>query len=88
MKCYKNAGEQNEDACFSWAWTRLQFIPRLRIESFRLSVNTDPKTQIHTHMCYSEFGEIVEDEAIATYAAVIKKYPKTKQARKAKKEMK
>ncbi len=30
------------------------------IKSFRLATNTDPKTQIHTHMCYSEFGEIVE----------------------------
>jgi 5-methyltetrahydropteroyltriglutamate--homocysteine methyltransferase len=29
------------------------------IKSFRLATNTDPKTQIHTHMCYSEFGEIV-----------------------------
>jgi len=31
------------------------------IKSFRLAVNTDPKTQIHTHMCYSEFGEIVKE---------------------------
>jgi len=31
------------------------------IKSFRLTSNTDPKTQIHTHMCYSEFGEIVEE---------------------------
>ncbi len=30
------------------------------INAFRLTTNTDPKTQIHTHMCYSEFGEIVE----------------------------
>ncbi len=30
------------------------------IKSFRLTTNTDPKTQIHTHMCYSEFGEIVD----------------------------
>lgn len=30
------------------------------IKSFRLASNTDPSTQIHTHMCYSEFGEIVE----------------------------
>jgi 5-methyltetrahydropteroyltriglutamate--homocysteine methyltransferase len=30
------------------------------IKSFRLATNTDPKTQIHTHMCYSEFGEIVD----------------------------
>ncbi len=36
-------------AYFEWA-----------IKSFRLTTNTDPKTQIHTHMCYSEFGEIVE----------------------------
>ena len=31
------------------------------IKSFRLAINTDPKTQIHTHMCYSEFGEIVKE---------------------------
>lgn len=31
------------------------------IKSFRLASNTDPKTQIHTHMCYSEFGEIVKE---------------------------
>ncbi len=31
------------------------------IKSFRLAANTDPKTQIHTHMCYSEFGEIVKE---------------------------
>ncbi len=30
------------------------------IKSFKLATNTDPKTQIHTHMCYSEFGEIVD----------------------------
>lgn len=30
------------------------------VKSFRLSTNTDPNTQIHTHMCYSEFGEIVD----------------------------
>ncbi|MCR4337780.1 MAG: 5-methyltetrahydropteroyltriglutamate--homocysteine S-methyltransferase [Candidatus Omnitrophica bacterium] len=30
------------------------------INSFKLSINTEPQTQIHTHMCYSEFGEIVE----------------------------
>jgi len=30
------------------------------IKSFRLAINTDPQTQIHTHMCYSEFGEIVD----------------------------
>jgi len=28
-------------------------------KSFNLTTNTDPKTQIHTHMCYSEFGEII-----------------------------
>ncbi len=31
------------------------------IKAFRLTTNTDPKTQIHTHMCYSEFGEIVKE---------------------------
>jgi len=30
------------------------------IKSFRLTTNTNPQTQIHTHMCYSEFGEIIE----------------------------
>ncbi len=30
------------------------------IKSFRLATNTSPETQIHTHMCYSEFGEIVK----------------------------
>ena len=28
------------------------------IKSFNLTTNTDPNTQIHTHMCYSKFGEI------------------------------
>ena len=37
------------DEYFSWA-----------IKSFNLASNTDPKTQIHTHMCYSEFGEILK----------------------------
>jgi 5-methyltetrahydropteroyltriglutamate--homocysteine methyltransferase len=30
------------------------------VRSFNLATNTDPRTQIHTHMCYSEFGEIME----------------------------
>ena len=30
------------------------------IKSYNLSVNTSPRTQIHCHMCYSEFNEIVE----------------------------
>ncbi len=30
------------------------------IGAFRLASNTDPQTQIHTHMCYSEFGEIID----------------------------
>lgn len=30
------------------------------VKSFNLTTNTDPKTQIHTHMCYSEFGEIMD----------------------------
>jgi 5-methyltetrahydropteroyltriglutamate--homocysteine methyltransferase len=29
------------------------------VKSFNLATNTDPGTQIHTHMCYSEFGEII-----------------------------
>ncbi len=35
-------------AYFKWA-----------VNSFNLTTNTDPNTQIHTHMCYSEFGEII-----------------------------
>ncbi len=30
------------------------------VKSFNLTTNTDPNTQIHTHMCYSEFGEIIQ----------------------------
>lgn len=30
------------------------------VKSFNLATNTNPLTQIHTHMCYSEFGEIIE----------------------------
>ena len=30
------------------------------VKSFNLTINTNPDTQIHTHMCYSEFGEIIE----------------------------
>jgi 5-methyltetrahydropteroyltriglutamate--homocysteine methyltransferase len=30
------------------------------VNSFNLATNTDPATQIHTHMCYSEFGEIID----------------------------
>lgn len=30
------------------------------VKSFNLSTNTNPNTQIHTHMCYSEFGEIMD----------------------------
>ncbi|MCH8010789.1 MAG: 5-methyltetrahydropteroyltriglutamate--homocysteine S-methyltransferase [Candidatus Marinimicrobia bacterium] len=30
------------------------------IKSFNLTTNTNPRTQIHSHMCYSEFNEIVE----------------------------
>ncbi len=29
------------------------------VKSFNLATNTSPDTQIHTHMCYSEFGEII-----------------------------
>ncbi len=31
------------------------------IKAFRLATNTDAQTQIHTHMCYSEFGEVVKE---------------------------
>jgi 5-methyltetrahydropteroyltriglutamate--homocysteine methyltransferase len=30
------------------------------VKSFNLATNTDPETQIHTHMCYSEFGEVMD----------------------------
>ncbi|MDO9541964.1 MAG: 5-methyltetrahydropteroyltriglutamate--homocysteine S-methyltransferase, partial [Kiritimatiellia bacterium] len=30
------------------------------VKSFNLTTNTSPETQIHTHMCYSEFGEIID----------------------------
>jgi len=30
------------------------------IKSFNLATNTSPNTQIHTHMCYSDFGEIID----------------------------
>jgi 5-methyltetrahydropteroyltriglutamate--homocysteine methyltransferase len=30
------------------------------VNSFNLTVNVNPLTQIHTHMCYSDFGEIIE----------------------------
>jgi 5-methyltetrahydropteroyltriglutamate--homocysteine methyltransferase len=30
------------------------------VKSFNLTTNTNPDTQIHTHMCYSEFGEIID----------------------------
>lgn len=36
-------------AYFEWA-----------VRSFNLATNTDPGTQVHTHMCYSEFGEIID----------------------------
>ncbi len=29
------------------------------VKSFNLATNTNPKTQIHTHMCYSDFSEIL-----------------------------
>ncbi len=37
------------DEYFSWA-----------IKAFRLASKAKPETQIHTHMCYSEFGEIID----------------------------
>lgn len=36
-------------AYFDWA-----------VKSFNLATHTDPAIQIHTHMCYSEFGEIID----------------------------
>lgn len=30
------------------------------IKSFALASKSNPETQIHTHMCYSEFGEIID----------------------------
>jgi 5-methyltetrahydropteroyltriglutamate--homocysteine methyltransferase len=40
---------RNWDKYFDWA-----------IKSFRLTASSvKPQTQIHTHMCYSEFGEII-----------------------------
>ena len=30
------------------------------VKAFRLCSKADPKTQIHTHMCYSEFNDIIE----------------------------
>ena len=38
------------DEYFDWA-----------IKSYNLSTNTNPETQIHCHMCYSEFNEIVNE---------------------------
>ncbi|MCK4666384.1 5-methyltetrahydropteroyltriglutamate--homocysteine S-methyltransferase [Candidatus Dependentiae bacterium] len=35
---------------FSWA-----------VNSFNLATNTKPETQIHTHMCYSKFDEIINE---------------------------
>ncbi len=35
---------------FSWA-----------VNSFNLATNTNPETQIHTHMCYSKFDEIINE---------------------------
>jgi len=29
------------------------------VKSFNLTTNTNPETQIHTHMCYSDFGGII-----------------------------
>ncbi len=41
--------KRNWDCYFDWA-----------IKSFRLASRAKPKTQVHTHMCYSEFGEILD----------------------------
>jgi len=37
------------DEYFDWA-----------IKAFRLASNASPEIQLHTHMCYSEFGEIID----------------------------
>jgi 5-methyltetrahydropteroyltriglutamate--homocysteine methyltransferase len=41
--------KRNWSDYFNWA-----------IKSFNLASQSKPETQIHTHMCYSEFGEIIE----------------------------
>lgn len=41
--------KRNWDEYFDWA-----------IKAFALSSKSKPETQIHTHMCYSEFGEIID----------------------------
>lgn len=41
--------KRNRESYFDWA-----------VKSFNLASRTKPETQIHTHMCYSEFGEIIE----------------------------
>ncbi|RKY56578.1 MAG: 5-methyltetrahydropteroyltriglutamate--homocysteine S-methyltransferase [Candidatus Neomarinimicrobiota bacterium] len=41
--------KRNWGEYFNWA-----------VKSFNLASQSKPKTQIHTHMCYSEFGEIIE----------------------------
>ncbi|MCD6551192.1 5-methyltetrahydropteroyltriglutamate--homocysteine S-methyltransferase [Thermotoga sp.] len=40
---------RNWDEYFSWA-----------VKAFRLCSKARPETQIHTHMCYSEFNEIID----------------------------
>ena len=37
------------DFYYSWA-----------TKAFNLAVKSDPQTQIHTHMCYSDFGDIIQ----------------------------
>lgn len=41
--------KRNQNQYFTWA-----------VKSFRLATQSKPETQIHTHMCYSELGEIFE----------------------------
>jgi len=41
--------KRNWDRYFEWA-----------IKSFRLASRAKPETQIHTHMCYSKFAEIID----------------------------
>ena len=41
--------KRNWNEYFDWA-----------VKSFALASKSKPETQIHTHMCYSEFGEIID----------------------------
>ncbi|MFQ6615496.1 MAG: 5-methyltetrahydropteroyltriglutamate--homocysteine S-methyltransferase [Fidelibacterota bacterium] len=47
------------DAYFRWA-----------IKAFRLATGARPETRIHTHMCYSEFGNIIDRIAQLDFDAI------------------